>query len=54
MVVFAHNGHWLASLMYLLPVIICLGFVLVAKIKDRRRPAGEPGVVTEAEESGQP
>jgi hypothetical protein len=45
----AHAGHWLADLLYLLPLAIALGFLAVQAIRDRhrdeaerRRPADDP------------
>jgi hypothetical protein len=41
--VFAHAGHWLASLAYAAPVLALLGWMGVLKIRDireRRRGGG--------------
>jgi hypothetical protein len=34
--VFAHAGHWLASLAYLAPLLVLVGVILVGKVRDRR------------------
>lgn len=39
--VIAHAGDWLTSLIYLAPVIVVLGVLIVATIRDRRASAGE-------------
>ena len=36
MVVFAHAGHWLPQLLYLAPVLVMLGAVVVGKLRERR------------------
>jgi hypothetical protein len=33
---FAHAGHWLAGLAYAAPVLVLLGWMAVAKVKDAR------------------
>jgi hypothetical protein len=45
----AHAGHWIADLLYLLPLAIALGFLGVQAIRDRNdeeaersQPADEP------------
>jgi hypothetical protein len=35
-IVFAHAGHWLASLAYIAPLLFLVGVILVGKAKDRR------------------
>ena len=42
MTVFAHAGHWLPQLLYVAPVAVLVGAVLVGRIRDRRagRSAG--------------
>ncbi len=32
----AHAGHWLVSLLYLAPVVILVGALLVARARDNR------------------
>lgn len=32
----AHAGHWLVSLLYLAPVVILVGALLVARARDQR------------------
>ncbi|MEA2141775.1 MAG: hypothetical protein QOI64_205 [Solirubrobacteraceae bacterium] len=43
MTVFAHAGHWLASLAYAAPVLVLLGWMAVLKVRDirERRREGE-------------
>ncbi len=36
----AHGGHWLVNVSYALPVVGLLLFVVLAKLKERRRDAG--------------
>lgn len=36
MIVFAHAGHWLASVAYAAPVFVLLGWMGVVKLKDKR------------------
>jgi hypothetical protein len=36
MIVFAHAGHWLASLAYIAPLLFLIGVILVGKVRDRR------------------
>lgn len=33
----AHTGHWLVSLLYLVPVVVIAGFLGVQAWRDRRR-----------------
>ena len=35
----AHAGHWIAQLLYLLPVLAMLGVLGWAKLRERRHPA---------------
>jgi len=39
--VFAHAGHWLAQLAYLLPLIVLIGALLYGRLQERRKRAGE-------------
>ena len=36
MTVFAHAGHVLVDLLYALPLVIMVGLLLVAKLRERR------------------
>ena len=36
MTVFAHAGHWLPQLLYVAPVAVLVGAVLIGRIRDRR------------------
>ena len=40
-VTLAHAGHWLVEVMYLLPVVIVVGFITFRAIVDRRRERRE-------------
>jgi hypothetical protein len=44
MIVFAHAGHWIVSVIYALPAIAILVWVTITTLRDRRRkaPDGEP------------
>ena len=46
MIVFAHAGHWISSLLYLAPLVALVVAVGVGKVRDRRSAAaaGEPPV----------
>ena len=37
----AHAGHWLAQMLYLLPVLAMIGMLGWAKLRQRRHPADE-------------
>jgi hypothetical protein len=39
----AHAGHWLAGLLYLAPVLIVVGALVLQSYKDRRAGDDEPG-----------
>jgi hypothetical protein len=41
MIVFAHAGHWLASLAYVAPLLFLVGVILVGKVRDRREERTE-------------
>ncbi len=36
MVVFAHAGHWIGQLLYLLPVVVMVVAVGIGKLRERR------------------
>jgi hypothetical protein len=40
-IVFAHAGHWLASLAYVAPLLFLVGVILVGKVRDRREERSE-------------
>lgn len=42
MIVFAHAGHWLASLAYVAPLLVLVGVILVGKVRDRRAGRSDP------------
>jgi len=41
MVPFAHAGHWLAQIAYLLPLILLIGALVWGKVKERRARSNE-------------
>ena len=36
----AHAGHWLADLLYVLPVLVVVGWIAVRALMDRRSGGG--------------
>jgi hypothetical protein len=38
---FAHAGHWLVQLIYLVPLAVLVGVILVGRARDRREQAHE-------------
>ena len=41
MVLFAHAGHWLPQLIYLVPLAVLVGVILVGRARDRREETNE-------------
>ena len=41
MIVFAHAGHWAVQLIYLFPLAVLIGVILVGRAKDKREAAAE-------------
>ena len=41
MIVIAHAGHWAVQLIYLLPLAVLVGVILVGRARDRRERAEE-------------
>jgi hypothetical protein len=41
MLLFAHAGHWLVQLIYLVPLAVLVGVILVGRARDRREAAHE-------------
>jgi hypothetical protein len=39
MLVFAHAGHWLVQLIYLVPLAVLVGVIVAGRIRDRREAA---------------
>ena len=39
MILFAHAGHWLPQLIYLVPLLVLLGVIAAGRRKDRREAA---------------
>jgi hypothetical protein len=37
----AHAGHWIADLLYVLPLAVALGFLALQSIRDKRRDDAE-------------
>jgi hypothetical protein len=37
----AHAGHWIADLLYVLPLAIALGFLALQSIRDKREDEAE-------------
>jgi hypothetical protein len=37
----AHAGHWITSLLYLVPLIVVIGMLAAASVRDRRAAAAE-------------
>ena len=42
MLVVAHAGHWLVQLIYLVPLLVLVGVILVGRARDRRAAAHDP------------
>ena len=40
MIVIAHAGHWLPQLLYLAPVVVLVGAILVGRFRERRAGRG--------------
>jgi hypothetical protein len=36
MLVLAHAGHWLPQLLYLAPVVVLVGAILIGRMRERR------------------
>jgi hypothetical protein len=49
MILFAHAGHWLVQLIYLVPLAVLVGVILAGRIRDRREAAHEQVSEPEAE-----
>lgn len=41
MILFAHAGHWLVQLIYLVPLVVLVGVIVAGRIRDRREPTNE-------------
>jgi hypothetical protein len=37
----AHAGHWIADLLYVLPLAVALGFLALQSYRDKRRGEGD-------------
>ena len=47
---FAHAGHWLAQMLYLMPVLAMVGAILWAKVRARRYPVDDHEVTQDRSE----
>lgn len=45
MIVLAHAGHWAVQLIYLFPLAVLVGVILVGRARDRREQAEEGPVI---------
>ena len=43
----AHAGHWLVNLLYLVPLVVVIGMLMVSSLRDRRAEAAE-GIAPDA------
>lgn len=41
MLLLAHAGHWLVQLIYLVPLAVLVGVIVVGRVRDRREAAHE-------------
>jgi hypothetical protein len=41
MILFAHAGHWLVQLIYLVPLAVLVGVIVAGRIRDRREATNE-------------
>ncbi len=41
MILFAHAGHWLVQLIYLVPLAVLVGVIVAGRIRDRRETTNE-------------
>lgn len=46
--VLAHAGHWLVSVLYVVPVVVVVGFLTVQGRRERRRALEEDRTSTSA------
>ena len=49
MIVLAHAGHWAVQLIYLFPLAVLVGVILVGRARDRRERAQEEAAEQEPE-----
>ena len=55
MTVLAHfgGGHWLTYVLYCLPLLVCVGLIVISFVSDRRRageaPTPDPALQTDAD-----
>jgi hypothetical protein len=43
MILFAHAGHWLVQLIYLVPLAVLVGVIVAGRIRDRREERAGSG-----------
>lgn len=41
MIILAHAGHWLTSLLYVVPIVVVLGALGFQVVREKRRAAAE-------------
>ena len=41
--ILAHAGHWLADVLYVLPVLVVVGWISIRALLDRRAEKRDPG-----------
>ena len=51
MIFFAHAGHWAVQLIYLFPLAVLVGVILVGRARDRRERIAEGAAVEHREET---
>ena len=39
---FGGGGHWLTYVLYSLPLLVCIGLIVISFVSDRRRAGDEP------------
>ena len=54
MIFFAHAGHWAVQLIYLFPLAVLVGVILVGRARDRREERAAVEHVEGADESVPP
>ena len=47
MPLFAHAGHWLVQLIYLVPLAVLVGVIVAGKLRDRREGGSGSGSTDE-------
>jgi hypothetical protein len=52
MLVYAHAGHWLVQLIYLVPLAVLVAVILIGRARDRREEARKKGGETRGDGAG--